>query len=114
MSFQDFERQALKREATDKLGGITKTLRATKTWDPASMALFAVGALTTMQASTTIAVPGAAPGDCVGFGFSTVIPAGVVAQAAVTANDVVTVSLTNLTNAAVDLASGTLKVVVFK
>ncbi len=93
-----------------KIGGgavITKHLSATAAWDPASVADAAM-------TSTTVAVTGAAIGDTVAVGFSVAVPAGALLVGAVTAADVVTVTLFNKTGAALDLASGTLRADVWK
>ena len=86
---------------------ITKHLSATATWDPASVADAAM-------TSTTVDVTGAAIGDTVAVGFSVAVPAGALLVGAVTAADVVTVTLFNKTGAALDLASGTLRADVWK
>ena len=86
---------------------ITKHLSATAIWDPASIADAAM-------TSTTVAVTGAAIGDTVAVGFSVAVPAGALLVGAVTAADVVTVTLFNKTGAALDLASGTLRADVWK
>ncbi len=79
---------------------------ASATWDPGSIA---VGAKT----STTVTVAGAALGDFVLASFSLDIQE-LLLSASVSAANTVEVVLGNLTSAAVDLASGTLKVIVFK
>jgi hypothetical protein len=76
---------------------------ATVTWNPPSVAS---GAST----STTVTLAGAAVGDTVVASFSIAVPAGLILSAAVTAADTVTVTLANLSGAAVDLASGAVKV----
>lgn len=86
---------------------ITKHLSGTKTWDPASVA---DGAMT----STTVTVTGAAIGNPSACGFSNAVPAGVSLTANVTATDTVTVTLTNHSGGAVDLASGTLRASVWQ
>lgn len=110
MSWQDAERAALKTQATDKLGGITKTLTASATWDPAATA-----ATQGAEVSTTIPVPGAVVGDPV-IGGHTGFVGGVAAILAfsVSAADVVKARVVNTTAVAVDVPSGTLKVTVIK
>jgi hypothetical protein len=87
-------------------GGATikKHLSGTKTWDPASIA-------PGQYDFTTVTVTGAAltSSDTALAGFSNAVPAGCFLLASVTAADTVTVTLLNLTTAAVDLASGTLR-----
>lgn len=80
---------------------------ATAVWDPPSQA-------DTVEVTTTLAVPGAVVGDAVAVGFSVPVPAGVLIVAAVTAADVVTVTMLNESGAVKDLASGTLRVQVFQ
>ncbi|WP_217568808.1 hypothetical protein [Mesorhizobium sp. GbtcB19] len=82
-------------------------LSATGTWDPASTANGA-------SSSTTITVTGAAVGDMALASLSTVTAGNWHISAIVTSANTVTVSLENVTGATVDLASGTLKVSVFK
>lgn len=82
-------------------------LKKTAVWDPASLAA-------ATESTTTVAVAGASMGDAVNVGFSTLLPAGVALRGHVSASGVVTVTLRNNTGGAVDLASGTLKVVVAK
>ena len=65
------------------------------------------------QATTTVTVTGAALGDFVLASFSLSL-AGVIMTAYVSAADTVTILLQNETGAAVDLAAGTLKVVLIK
>jgi hypothetical protein len=108
VSFQDYERGQLKK-VSDKVGGLVTTLRATATWDPAATAATQGAAVT-----TTVPVPGAAVGDAVHVAFSQVIPDNAILTGHVSAADTVTVKLANLTAAAVNLASGTVKVIVFK
>lgn len=88
--------------ATNQIGGVSRELSATKTWDPANTA---DGAMT----STTITVTGAVVGDPVRVGFTPAVPAGAVLSGSVTAADTVTVTLLNKTGGALDLASGTLR-----
>ena len=76
------------------------------TWDPASLAAGS-------SVTTTITVAGAALGDFVLASFSLSLQ-GLFLTAYVSAANTVTVVLGNLTGAAVDLASGTLSVLVLK
>ena len=78
----------------------------TDTWDPGSVA--AGG-----QVTKDITVPGAALGDFVLKSFSLDVE-DLKLSADVTAANTVTAILSNLTGAAVDLGSGTLKVLVLK
>ncbi len=80
--------------------------KVTATWDPGAVA--AGG-----KVSTTITVAGAALGDFVLRSFSLDVQ-GLTFTADVSAANTVTVTLANLTGSAVDLASGTLAVVVLK
>ena len=86
---------------------LNKRYTATGTWNPTSIA---DGAMT----STTVTVTGAAIGDPVAAGFTSITAAGWILSGSVTATDTVTVTLMNLTGSAVDLASGTLSVEVWK
>jgi hypothetical protein len=86
---------------------IAKHLSATTTWDPADTA---DGAVT----STTVTVTGGAVGDTVAVGFSQAVPAGALLVGAVTAADQATVTLFNHTGSNLNLASGTLRVDVWK
>lgn len=72
-------------------------------WDPASVASGA-------SVSTTVTVTGAAIGDMVLPTLSVAVPAGVILTANVTAADTATVTLSNLSGGAVDLANSTLRV----
>jgi hypothetical protein len=81
-------------------------VKVTATWDPGEVA--AGG-----KVSTTITVAGATLGDFVFRSFSLDVQ-GLTFTADVTATNTVTVTLANLTGAAVDLASGTLAVLVLK
>lgn len=108
MSWQELVRTQIKGN-TDKLAGVQKLLSATAVWDPP-----ATGAVVGASVSTTVSVPGAVVGDVAHAGFSVALPANGILQASVTAADTVTVKLITLTAAAIDLASGTLKVVVTK
>ena len=80
--------------------------QATATWDPGEVA-------TGAAASTTITVTGAALGDFALASFSLSL-AGLTLSAYVSATNTVTVVLSNLTAAAVNLSSGTLAAIVFK
>ena len=85
---------------------IAKLLTGTATWDPGSIA---DGAMT----STTVTVTGAALGDLVLSCSDTVaVPAGATLTGQVTASNTVTVTLFNKTGGNLDLASGTIRVVV--
>lgn len=79
--------------------------------DPASMTTAEVA---TSAAQLTLTVPGAALGDPCVAGISTATTAKYSITAQVTAVDTVTVTFINSNGAAVDLSSGTVKVVVFK
>lgn len=84
-------------------------VNGSKVWDPASIADGA-------QTSTTVGVVGATLGDPVVASFVAAggVPAGAVLSASVTAADTVTVTLFNKTGVALDLASGTLRVVLIR
>lgn len=77
-----------------------------KLWDPGTIA--AGG-----QATTTIDVPGASIGDKVLVSLTTVGSEALIFSAHVSAANVVTVVLANLTGASVTVSEGTLSVVVF-
>lgn len=81
-------------------------LVGSKTWDPASVANQSFG-------TTPVTVAGAAPGDFCVVSFSNPL-SGCILMAHCEAADTVQVRLYNLTGVAVDLASGTLRVRVFK
>lgn len=86
-----------------------KMLVATATWDPASTATSA------LSTTTTVTVAGASVGDPVVAALTTNTTTGGQLFAAVTAADTVRVGFFNMTTSnPLDLASGTLKVVVFK
>lgn len=85
---------------------VGKVLTGSKTHDWASVADSA-------QATTTVTVTGAALGDFVQASMSVSL-AGTVLSGFVSAADTVTVVLRNTTGGAVDLASGTLRVLVRK
>lgn len=72
------------------------------TWDPPSIASGA-------RTSTVVLAWGAVVGDVVAVGFSNAVPAGALLVGAVTLPDEITVTLLNMTGAALDLASGTVR-----
>jgi hypothetical protein len=80
---------------------IKKHLSATVAWDPPSIAAGA-------SATTTITVTGAALGDTVAVGFTSLVT-GWTITGLVTATNTVEVRITNNTVGAVDLASGSLR-----
>jgi hypothetical protein len=82
------------------------TSAATATWDPASV-------LAAQSTSTTISWPGAQMGDFVLASFSLDLQ-GCTLSAYVSAVNVVTAVISNPTTTAIDLASGTLKVLVLR
>lgn len=86
--------------------GVFQALSGTATYDPPSLADAA-------GASTTVTVTGAALGDVALASFS-LSTQGITVTANVTATDTVTVRFQNETGGVLDLASGTLKAVVFK
>ena len=89
---------------------IKKHLSGTKTWDPAATA-----ATQGAKVSTTVTVTGAAVGDTVVVAHTAHIGGqAAILQGYVSAADTVTVDLINTTAAAVDLATGTLRVDVWK
>lgn len=75
-------------------------------WDPGTVANGA-------SVNTTVPVPGAALGDFAAATFSLSLQ-GATLTAYVSALNVVTVVLANLSGGALDLASGTIRVLVFK
>jgi hypothetical protein len=77
----------------------------TATWDPASLA---DGAATT----TSLTVTNARLGDVASAAFSLALPAGAILTAGVTASNTVQVTLLNKTGGTLDLASGTVRVIV--
>jgi len=78
----------------------------TKTWDPGAVA-------TNSSTSTTVTVNGASLGDFVMVSFSLSL-GGLQLSAYVSATNTVTVTLYNNTGGSVNLASGTIRVLVFK
>lgn len=101
--------------ATDKLvidyrgvavgeGGATvsRHLSAVARWDPP---MLAAGATTT----TTVSVTGAARGDVVAVGFTSITTGGWQISGQVTSDAIITVTLTNQTGRTSDLAMGTLR-----
>lgn len=82
------------------------TAQTTATWDPSSIANGGIE-------STTVTVAGANLGDFAIASFSISLQ-GMEMTASVSATNTVTVVLSNLTGASIDLASGTLSVLVFK
>lgn len=80
--------------------------RLDQTWYEASVAWDATSIAQAAQSSTTVAVPGAEIGDYV-LSSCSISTSGLALQAQVTAQDVVTVYLRNLTGSPVDLASAT-------
>jgi hypothetical protein len=87
--------------------GIKKYLYATATWDPASIA-------NTASDNVSVSCPGAEVGDLCLAGFNSIAGSGWTIDAQCVTADNVLVRITNLTGGAVDLASGTVKVCVFK
>lgn len=81
---------------------ITGHLSGTASWDPPNIA-------DNVITSTTVTVTGAAIGNTVVVGFSVAVPAGALLVGAVTATNVVTVTLYNRTGAPLDLGPGTLR-----
>ena len=92
------------RDEFDLLKARLVTINASATWNPAN--ILDGGTLT-----TTVAVPGAKLGDFAIMSFSNSLQ-GILSTAYVSADNVVTVLLQNETAGAIDLASGTLSVVV--
>jgi hypothetical protein len=88
-------------------GKITKVLTGSTTWDPAEIA-------DGDDLATTLTVTGAAVGDPCFAGFTTLTTEDVLISANVSATNTVQVVLLNRNGAAVNLASGTLKVTVFQ
>lgn len=84
-----------------------KRMTDTVAWDPANLN-------DGVSASTTITVTGAAAGDVVACGFSSIVAAGWQISGQVTAANTVTVTITNHTGGAVDLGSGTLRAEVWQ
>lgn len=88
-------------------GMIATVLTATLIWNPASLT-------NGSSVSQDVTVQGAAVGDPVIAGFSSIAAAGWRLTANVRATNTVSVLLTNNTGGTVDLAAGTLTVLVFK
>lgn len=86
---------------------IRRWLSGTVVWDPPSIASGAA-------ASTTVTVTGAALGDTVAVGISQAVPGGAIISGAVTAADMVTVTIMNLSGDAIDLANSTVRADVHK
>jgi hypothetical protein len=92
------------------VGVIPQCLTATATWDPAATA-----ATQGAEVSTTVTVTGAAVGDIVKVAHTAFLGAqAAILVGCVSAADTVKVRLINTTAVAVDLATGTLRVVVEK
>ena len=83
---------------------IVKSISATTTWDPASLADGA------SETKSSITMTGVTVGDVVTAALTTIIASTWRVQACVTAADTVAVTITNNTGGTVDLASGTLRV----
>jgi hypothetical protein len=83
---------------------ITKTLSATTTWDPASLASGA------SEVKAGVTLTGCAVGDVVTAALSTITASTWAVQACVTGANTVDVRITNNTGGTVDLASGTLRI----
>jgi len=81
---------------------ISRLLSEVAAWNPPPMA-------SGETVVTEVAVPGAKNGDVVAVGFSSITAGGWQISGQVTANGVVTVTLTNQTGRATDLTSGTLR-----
>ncbi len=90
---------------TAALGNAFPVLSSSEVWDPPSVSSGA-------QTTTTITVTGAAVGAPATASFSLSL-SGLTLSAYVSATNTVTVVLSNLTGAPVDLSSGTLSVRVF-
>lgn len=103
MSFQTAVSNRLK-----ELANLAGALKATATWNPAATA-----ATQGAEVTTTVTVAGAVVGDAVVVSHSSALGAAVL-RGDVTAPNTVTVRLVNTTAVAVDLATGTLKVIVLK
>lgn len=86
---------------------IEKFLGATVPWDPESL-------ITGATITTTVNIPGAAPGDLVFAGLSSVTSGKILVYASVTSADTVTVTLSNHTGTLLNLPGGTLKIGVMK
>ena len=85
---------------------LLKLLTATATWDPANLA--SAGDAT----STTVTVAGAAVGDPVRVGLTTLLDVNALLAAHVQAANTVRVVLMNKTGGALNVAEGTVRVVV--
>lgn len=92
-------------QLTAAFGNAFPVFSGSKTWDPPSVAN---GASTT----TTVSVVGAVVGSASTASFSLSL-SGLTLSSYVSAADIVTVVLSNLTGGAVDLASGTLAAKVY-
>jgi hypothetical protein len=86
---------------------ISKFLGTTTTWDPESL-------ISGATITTTVNIPGSAPGDLVFVGFSSVTSGKIMLYGSVTSADTVTVTLSNQTGTMLNLAGGTLKIGVMK
>jgi hypothetical protein len=81
---------------------IIKHLSGTAPWEPSGVPHgSAIG--------TTVTVPGTSPGDTVAVGFSRAVPVGTLLVGAVTAPDIVAVTLLNQTGRTLHLSPGTLR-----
>ena len=95
----------------DATGSVSTILKATSTWDPAS--IDDPGSAAAIVESKDVAVDGAALGDRA-YAYPDIDLTDMTVSAAVTAKDVVTVSITNPTAAAVNIGSIEMAVVVDK
>jgi len=89
------------------IGGITDGYYGSATWDPVSIG-------NNTSTATTVGVTGASIGDPVSVGFTSITAGNIFLNGHVTSNSTVTVSLYNASGGTLDLASGTLKVLVHK
>lgn len=87
-------------------GAAATAVQGSKTWDPPSVA-------NREGATTTVTVTGAALGGLAVASWSVALPDGVDLTAKVTAADTVTVTLWNLSGSTQDIASGTLRAMVW-
>lgn len=100
-------RRELGLQLTDIFTRLIPWRTGTATWNPASIAADAV-------ATTTVSVRGARVGQPVSVGFSSITNENVLLTAQVQADNTVRVVLLNKTGGALDPASGTVKVVVWR
>lgn len=93
--------------AAARLGLLPRALTATKAWNPPNVADAA-------SVSTTVSVPGARRGDAISVGFHAPLAGGMSVGGTMVEDNVVVVTLSNLSGSAQNYASHTLRVIVWR